>query len=58
MTTGKMPRQIGVRLPTPELERLRHVARREGRSVSGQIRYWVLRALTQQQQEHTGRVQA
>ena len=56
MATEKMPRQIGVRLPAPELERLRDVAQREGRSVSGQIRYWVLRALTQQQQQDTGRV--
>ena len=54
MTTTKMPRQIGVRLPTPELERLRRIAKLEGRSMSGQIRYWVMRALAQQV-EHTSR---
>jgi hypothetical protein len=53
MDRQTMPKQIGVRLPPMELDRLRHVAESEGRTMSGQIRYWVIRALAQQQQDQS-----
>ena len=41
--------QIGVRVRREELDALRELAEEEGRTVSGQIRYFVRRALAEKQ---------
>lgn len=49
--TETMPRQIGVRLPTGEIRSLERIAAAEGRTVSGQIRYWVLQRLAERRSQ-------
>jgi hypothetical protein len=53
-----MPKQIGVRIPTAELNRLRAIAEAEGRTISGQVRYYVRRAIAQENQERQEAVHA
>lgn len=51
MMKKPMPKQIGIRLPAAELNRLRMIADAEGRTISGQIRFYVRRALEERQHE-------
>ncbi len=50
----KQKRTVSIRMDVDILEKLHEIAREEGRTVNGQVYYWLRRALWAYEEEKTG----